>query len=230
MIVCLAITLARRLPTETITSTASYGEVLHSVVALFMTEPVLRRRAAFGALAFGAFSVFWTTVAFVLAGPPYHYSESVIGLFGLVGAAGAICANVAGRLADRGHVAKLTSVFALLLVASFGVLYLGRHDLWAMILGIVLLDVGTQGMQVTNQSVIYRLAPSARSRVNSAYMVVYFLGGAIGSAVAGRVYAASGWVGVCIAGASIGAAASVLVAVSARPAARPPREVAGIDE
>jgi predicted MFS family arabinose efflux permease len=150
----------------------------------------------------------------VLAGPPYHYNETVIGLFGLVGAAGAIFANVAGRLADRGHVAHLTSACALLLLVSFGVLYVGRHALWAMILGIVLLDVGTQGMQVTNQSVIYRLAPEARSRVNSAYMVVYFIGGAVGSAGAGGVYASAKWAGVCIVGAGIGALALLLVVTS----------------
>jgi predicted MFS family arabinose efflux permease len=214
LIVLLAIVLSRRLPDEVRPSTHSYGGLLRSVVALFLGEPTLRRRALFGALAFAAFSVFWTTVAFVLAGPPYHYNETIIGLFGLVGAAGAIFANVAGRLADRGHIAHLTSACALLLLSSFGVLYIGRHALWAMILGIVLLDVGTQGMQVTNQSVIYRLAPEARSRVTSAYMVVYFAGGAVGSAVAGGVYASAKWAGVCIVGAAIGAVALLLVALT----------------
>jgi predicted MFS family arabinose efflux permease len=220
MIVVLAVVLAGRLPRETVSFPPSYRAVLRSVVVMFATEPLLRKRATLGALAFGAFSVFWTTVAFVLAGPPYHYSESVIGLFGLVGAAGAICANVAGRLADRGYVSQLTSVFSLLVMASFGALYLGRHDLWAMILGIVLLDVGVQGMQVTNQSVIYRLAPDARSRVNSAYMVVYFIGGAIGSALAGRVYAANGWTGVSITGAAIGGITALLVVFWSRSASR----------
>jgi predicted MFS family arabinose efflux permease len=216
LIVLLAIVLSRRLPDEIrpTTHSHSYAGLLRSVVELFVGERMLRQRALFGALAFAAFSVFWTTVAFVLAGPPYHYNETVIGLFGLVGAAGAIFANVAGRLADRGHVGHLTSACALLLLVSFGVLYLGRHALWAMILGIVLLDVGTQGMQVTNQSVIYRLAPEARSRVTSAYMVVYFIGGAAGSAIAGGVYASAKWAGVCILGAGIGALALLLVVAS----------------
>jgi predicted MFS family arabinose efflux permease len=214
LIVVLAIVLFRRLPDEVRPATHSYPALLRSVLALFLGERALRERALFGALAFAAFSVFWTTVAFVLAGPPYHYNETVIGLFGLVGAAGAIFANVAGRLADRGRVAHLTTVCAFLLLASFGVLYIGQHALWAMIFGIVLLDVGTQGMQVTNQSVIYRLAPEARSRVNSAYMVVYFIGGAVGSAVAGGVYASEKWAGVCGLGAGIGALALLLVIAS----------------
>src|SRR5487761_1919967 len=204
-VVILAIVLAIRLPNEELRTRPTYPAVLKSVAALFFREPVLRRRAVFGALAFGAFSVFWTTVAFVLAGPPYHYSSAIIGLFGLIGAAGAVCANVAGRLADKDRVRQLTASFAALTLLSFYLLYLGRHALWAMILGIILLDVGVQGMQVTNQSVIYELAPQARSRVTSSYMVVYFAGGAIGSAVAGHIYARAGWTGICILGGAIGA-------------------------
>jgi len=214
LVVVLAIVLSRRLPKEIRPVTHSYPDLLRSVVALFRGEPVLRQRALYAALAFAAFSVFWTTVAFVLAGPPYHYSETVIGLFGIVGAAGAICANVAGRLADRGYATPLTTTFAALILVSFGLLYIGRDALWAMILGIVLLDVGTQGMAVTNQSIIYRLVPDARSRVNSAYMVVNFSGGAIGSAVAGSVYATAKWGGVCVVGAGIGALTLLLVVAS----------------
>jgi predicted MFS family arabinose efflux permease len=205
-VVVLALVLAKTLPHEEAVQGGSYRGLLMSVARLFFAEPVLRRRAVFGALAFGAFSVFWTTVAFVLSGKPYHYSSTVIGLFGLVGAAGAICANVAGRLADKNRVRQLTATFALLTLSSFGLLYVGRHSLWAMILGIVILDIGVQGMQVTNQSVIYALEPEARSRITSSYMVVYFIGGAIGSAVAGHFYASYGWAGICLLGAGIGTA------------------------
>jgi predicted MFS family arabinose efflux permease len=214
LVVVLAVVLSRWLPQETRPATHSYPDLLRSVVALFRGERVLRQRALYAALAFAAFSVFWTTVAFVLAGPPYHYSETIIGLFGLVGAAGAICANVAGRLADRGYVTQLTTSFAALILLSFGVLYEGRHALWAMIIGIVVLDVGTQGMAVTNQSIIYRLTPDAGSRVNSAYMVVNFSGGAVGSAVAGTVYATAKWAGVCALGGGIGAITLLVVIIS----------------
>ncbi len=121
-------------------------------------------------------------MAFVLAGAPYHYGDLTIGLFGLVGAAGALCANVAGRWADRGWSTTTTLAFALCVGVSFLPLWLGGHDLLWLIAGILVLDVGVQGLQVTNQSLIYRLAPDSRSRVNSAYMVCYFAGGAIGSA------------------------------------------------
>jgi predicted MFS family arabinose efflux permease len=214
--VVLALVLARVLPRETERPRIGYGTLLRSTATLFATEPVLRRRALFGALGFAAFSVFWTTMAFVLARAPYHYGDLTIGLFGLIGAAGALCATFAGRWADRGLTGRTTLIFTLLVAASFVALWWGGHDLTMMIVGILVLDVGVQGLQVTNQSVIYRLAPGARSRVNSAYMVCYFAGGALGSAVGSAVYDRWGWGGVCVLGAGIGAAALALAVVDGR--------------
>jgi predicted MFS family arabinose efflux permease len=213
LVLLLAIVLGWQLPDEPFRPKASYGGLLASVLRLFGTSRTLRQRGLYAALSFGAFSVFWTTMAFVLAGPPFRYGETVIGLFGLVGAAGAICANVSGRIADHGMTRRLTLLYALLLLASFGLLYLGRNSLTWMIVGIVVLDLGAQGLHVTNQHVIYGLAPTARSRVNAAYMVCYFVGGALGSAIAGVVYGQWHWAGVCALGAAIGAMAIVSAAL-----------------
>lgn len=218
LVLATAAALARRLPPEGERPRLGYGSLLRSTAALFAAEPLLRRRALYGALAFAAFSAFWTTSAFVLAGPPYRYGDTVIGLFGLVGAAGALCASAAGRLADRGLARWSTVGFAALVAASFALLWPGRHGLGWMIAGIVVLDIGAQGLQVTNQSLIYRLAPDARSRVNASYMVCYFAGGAAGSAVAGALYDAGGWAAVCWLGAGLGAAAmAAWVLDTARP-------------
>ena len=188
----------------------SYPEVLKSTLRLLRQERLLRQRALLGALSFGSFSVFWTTMAFLLSSPPYHYSPTTIGLFGLIGAAGAICASIAGRLADRGHAPASTIAFASLLLISFLVMWVGRSSLQALIVGIVALDLGAQGLQVTNQSIIYSLAPSAQSRSNSAYMVFFFIGGAIGSLLAGLFYDKGGWTAVCSLGALAGAGATAL--------------------
>jgi predicted MFS family arabinose efflux permease len=212
MTVVLAVVLFRRLPGEVERPRIGYGTLLRSAARLFATESLLRRRALFGALGFAAFSVFWTTMAFLLAGAPYHYDDLTIGLFGLVGASGALIANVAGRWSDRGWTRTTTLVFAGLVLVSFLPLWWGRHNLTMLIVGIVLLDVGVQGLQVTNQSLIYRLAPDARSRVNSAYMVCYFAGGAIGSAVGSSIYESQHWAGVCVLGAVIGLVATLAAA------------------
>jgi predicted MFS family arabinose efflux permease len=209
----LAVVLARRLPGEQQRPRIGYGTLLRSAARLLVTESLLRRRAFFGALGFAAFSVFWTTMAFLLAGSPYHYGDLTIGLFGLVGAGGALIANVAGRWADRGWTRTTTLVFAGLVAVSFLPLWWGRHSLAMLIVGILLMDVGVQGLQVTNQSLIYRLAPDSRSRVNSAYMVCYFAGGALGSALGSSVYERHHWAGVCLLGGAIGIVATVAAVV-----------------
>jgi predicted MFS family arabinose efflux permease len=128
----------------------------------------------------------------------------VIGLFGLVGAGGILAANLAGKLADSDRSASATLVAGVLLIGSFGLLWFGHSSLAFLIVGILVLDVGTQGMQITNQAIIYALRPDARSRINSAYMVCYFIGGAVGSVTAGVLYSARGWSGVCLLGALFG--------------------------
>ncbi len=189
---------------------------------------MLRRRAWHGACAFAAFSVLWTTIAFLLSGSPYHYSNAVIGLFGLVGAGGIVAANLAGKLADSARVPATTISAGVLLAGSFALLWAGRTSLAALIIGIVVLDMGTQGMQITNQAVIYALRPDARSRINSAYMVCYFVGGAVGSLAAGTLYASHGWAGVCLLGVGFGV---LTLSVSAAGALRrPARERAGAAE
>jgi predicted MFS family arabinose efflux permease len=205
LMVFFAVILWRALPDEGPRPRRSYGHLVGSSLRLLVDEPVLRRRAWHGACAFACFSVLWTTLAFLLSGAPYHYSNAVIGLFGLVGAAGVLAANLAGKLADADRAKASTIVAGVLLVGSFGLLWFGRTSLAALLIGILVLDVGTQGMQITNQTIIYALRPDARSRINSAYMVCYFVGGAVGSIAAGSVYASGGWSAVCVLGGGLGA-------------------------
>jgi predicted MFS family arabinose efflux permease len=194
----------------------SYPRLLGSVLRVARAEPVLRRRALFGVLSFGAFSVLWTTLAFLLSGPPYGYGEGTIGLFGLVGAAGALTASVVGRFTDRGWSRRLTGVSALLLLAGYVLLWMGGTSLAALLAGVLVLDVGSNGVHITNQSEIYRLQPEARSRVNAFYMTSCFVGAAAGSAVAAFVYERWSWDGVCVLGVAIGLAALALWAFGAR--------------
>jgi predicted MFS family arabinose efflux permease len=181
------------LPTVRQGAALGYPSLLRSVLSLAREEPLLRLRSAYGAMSFGAFSVLWTSMAFLLAGHPYDYGPATIGLFGLVGAAGAAMASIAGRLADRGHAPVVTATTIVVLVVSWLPIVLGRHHIGWLIVGILLLDIGAQGLHITNQSEIYKLRPDARSRVTSAYMTVYFAGGAVGSAASAAAWDAAGW-------------------------------------
>jgi len=203
LMVVVALTLRLVLPRGRPSRRVTYMALLRSTVALVREEPVLRRRSLLGSLGFAAFSAVWTTLAFLLSGEPYHFGLTIIGLFGLVGAAGAVCASVAGRLADHGWARPATAVFAALVGAAFLLMIPGRSLLLPLVAGVVLLDIGVQGIQVTNQTVVYQLRGDARSRLTSVYMTAYFVGGAAGSACAAAIYAAWGWLGCCFLGIAI---------------------------
>jgi predicted MFS family arabinose efflux permease len=210
MMLVLAAVLHRALPRVPPTAALRYDEVLRSVLRLVRTEPVLRQRMLLGALAFGCFSVLWTSLSFLLSAAPFHDSNTVIGLFGLAGVAGASAATIVGRLADRGHGALATTLTSLLMAVSFGLLYLFRHSTIGLIVAIVVLDLGVQGVHITNQHAIYALSPDARSRLTTAYMVAYFAGGAVLSAVTSALYSSAGWGGVCVIGGATGLATLVV--------------------
>jgi predicted MFS family arabinose efflux permease len=154
----------------------SYAELQRSLSTLVKTEPVLREAAFVGAMLFATFSAFWATLVFLLANPPYHYGSQVAGLFGLVGVVGAAAAPIAGRMADKRDRRANLRIAIAVVIAAFGMLLLWPHKLWALVVGVILLDAGVQSGQVTNQSRIYSLTPEAHNRLNTVYMVTYFAG------------------------------------------------------
>lgn len=202
--------LARALPKDERDIPLAYGSLMKSLLTLIRENPSLRLRSLCGALAFACFSVLWTGLTFLLSQPPYNFSESKIGAFGLAGAAGTLAASYAGRMADRGHGNLATGLFSASILVSFAFIFAGAHSLVALVVGILLLDIGVQGLHISNQGVIYALAHDARSRVTTVYLTSYFIGGALGSSMASISYARYGWSGVCLAGA---ATASLLIAV-----------------
>ncbi len=218
IMVALAAVVWRALPDAPPTERVPYVRALGSVLSLIRAEPVLRERMLIGSLGFAGFSVLWTPIAFLLSGAPYHYGEAVIGLFGLAGAAGAIAAPVAGRVADRGHSRLGSTAFLTCILLSWGLLALGRSSLPALIAGIVVLDLGIQGAHISNQTVIYGLNAEARSRLTTAYMVSVFLGGLGGSVLSATVFGWDGWSGVCWLGAAVALAALATWALTQRTA------------
>ncbi|WP_372439782.1 MFS transporter [Burkholderia plantarii] len=203
----LAWPLARRLPATPATARRSYGQLLASMLALLREERVLRVRGLLALLMFAALNVFWSALVLPLSAPPFGFSHAAIGAFGLAGAAGALAASRAGRWADRGF-ADRTSAFALaLLTLAWAPLALLHGSLGALLVGIVLLDVGAQLLHVTNQSLIFRARPDAPSRLIGVYMLFYAAGSGLGAIAATATYARAGWTGVCVLGAAISAAA-----------------------
>ncbi|GAA3594907.1 MFS transporter [Gibbsiella greigii] len=200
LMILMALLLWRALPRYKQHTGLNYLQLLKSIFTLFSGTPLLRTRALLGALSFANFSVLWTSIAFLLAAPPFNYSEGAIGLFGLAGAAGALAASRAGHLADKGKARLTTSVGLALLLLSWLPIALAKQSLWALIVGIVILDLAVQAVHVTNQSVIYRIMPEARNRLTAGYMTSYFIGGALGSLLSASAYQHAGWYGVSAVG------------------------------
>jgi predicted MFS family arabinose efflux permease len=197
----LAIVLRYALPYDRPEPGLRYGELVRSIADLARTQPMLREAAIIGGMLFGAFSSFWATLVFFLGTPPYHYGARVAGLFGVVGAVGVLFAPWAGRLADRKGPAFTVTLGILISIGSYVVFDVAGYSLWGLAAGVILLDLGVQGGHVANQTRIYALVPEARSRLNTVYMVTFFLGGALGSALGAYGWTHWRWNGVCAAGA-----------------------------
>jgi predicted MFS family arabinose efflux permease len=213
----LAVVLRRALPVvQPPSGKIGYGSLLRSVGTLVREEPTLRLRMAFGFLSMASFSGLWTSIAFLLSGPPYGYTEAIIGLFSLAGLAGAGMAAIAGRVADAGHQLAGTRIAALAALGGWGLLALGDRSLAALLAGIVVFDLGVQATQILNQSVIFRLRPEARSRLNTAYMSAYFAGAVSGSAGASFAWEQGGWGAVTGAGAAVAALGFLLTWVRSK--------------
>jgi predicted MFS family arabinose efflux permease len=197
----LAATLRFCLPRSRPEKTLAYPALLRSLWPIARQEPVLREAALVGAAGFGAFSVFWTTLVFWLEGPAFGLGSQAAGLFGLFGVAGALAASLGGRLTDR-YSRKAISAAALVLgLLSFGLLAIAGRSLVGLGAGVVLLDLGVQLNHVANLARVHALAPEARSRLNTLYMVTYFFGGAAGTGLGAWAWSRHGWPGVCAAGA-----------------------------
>lgn len=212
----MTVLLAWRLPRVQPSVRLSYPRLLRSLLDLFLAHRVLRRGALVQALLFGAFSAFWSVLALKLEAPPLQLGSSVAGLFGVIGAAGALMAPMAGRLADRQGPGFLVVLGALAVGLAFVPMLLWQNSVAALVVGVLVMDVGAQASMVSNQTRIYALDAAARSRLNTVYMTVMFAGGAAGSALGARAWAEWGWTGICVLGVSMGLAAAAVELLARR--------------
>ncbi|WP_169708693.1 MFS transporter [Trinickia terrae] len=199
-LIVLAVVIVMRLPSSKPTSTLPYGKLLGSMWHLVVELHGLRAASLTGAAIFAAFSLFWSVLTLLLAEAPFHMGPQAAGLFGIVGAAGALAAPLAGRFADKRGPRAIISLSIGLVAVAFVIFGLSGASIAGLIAGVIVLDIGVQAAQISNQSRIYALKPEARSRVNTVFMVCYFIGGATGSAVGAVAWRNFGWTGVCLAG------------------------------
>lgn len=200
----IALPLWKRLPRLNVQPVSMrYPHLLTSMLKLLRQEKVLQVRGVLALLMFAAFNIFWSALVLPLSKPPYSFSHTIIGSFGLVGVVGALAAARAGKWADRGYAQRTSLAALVILLIAWGPLSLMAYSLWALVIGIVLLDLGGQALHVTNQSMIFRTRPEAHSRLVGLYMLFYAIGSGLGAISTTATYAYAGWLGVCALGAGV---------------------------
>jgi predicted MFS family arabinose efflux permease len=193
----LAVTLRLTLQPSPPALSIRWTELMRSVLGLAREHAMLREAALLACLLFMSFSALWTTLVFLISSPPYHYGTTAAGLFGLLGALSASAAPVVGRMSDRYGADRPILVAIVSTLAGYVVLLFFGRMLAGILAGIALIDVGVQSGHVANQSRIYSLVPTARSRINTFYMVAFFLGGSLGSFLGPLGFNLAGWAGFC---------------------------------
>jgi predicted MFS family arabinose efflux permease len=212
LLALLVSTLAFRLVERRPVQTTTYPELIASLWHLIVSEPVLRHRSISAAIVMVAFNFFWTTIAYVLGSAPLLLGQTGIAIFALVGAGGAIITPMVGRWSDRGLGKRVTAIAHLVMMAGFGVAALSGLSTsipsYLMLVGLgisaLMLDMGVLGDQTVGRYMINQLKPEARGRLNGIFVGVFFIGGAIGSALSSMFWAMGGWGAICIGGAAFG--------------------------
>lgn len=187
----------------------SYGSLLKSILHYFKTEPSLRLASLRGALAFAGLSAFWTTLVFLME-DNFGYGSTISGLFGLLGIAGALGATVVGKLNDKINKDKIIIFSAVLLIVSWVIFLVSGNSIFGLVVGVILIDLGLQALHITNQNIIFAKNPEGRNRINTVYMVSFFIGGGLGTILGALAWQHYQWVGVS----TLGIVLSALILVS----------------
>jgi predicted MFS family arabinose efflux permease len=221
LIALVTVILLFRAPRHRPAAQLRYVNLVASMWTLLRDEPVLQRRALTAGLCFASFSFYWTVIALRLATAPFQLSADGIALFAFAGCGGTIIAPIAGRLGDRGwtsgatvilHLGILLAIMLAWLVGAPGIAstFCAAHPqlaLAVMMVAAVILDIGVIGDQTLGRRAINMIRPEARGRLNGLFTGGFFIGGAVGSALAGLAWAWGGWQATSACGLATGLAA-----------------------
>lgn len=188
----------------------TYGKLMQSVWHLAKTQPVLRLASFRGAMAFGSMCALFTTLVFHMEKPPFNAGSSIVGSFGLAGAVGALAAAKVGKLQNFLSLNKIITYSLIVLLGSWAFTYFGGETYFGLILGVILVDLGVQSSHIMNQTNYFLIKSDAVNRLNTVYMVAYFIGGSLGTWSASVAWQYAEWSGVCAVGATMGLLALIV--------------------
>ncbi len=201
-----ALVLVFKLPSLTSDFKGSYAKLMQSLWKYFKAEPSVRLAALRGGLGFAGFSAFWTTLVFLME-DNFNYGSGIAGMFGILGIGGALAATWAGKLSDKMNKNRLITIATLVMVLAWGVFEFSGNSIIGLVIGVIFIDMGLQSLHITNQNIIFSKNPEARNRINTIYMVGYFIGGALGTTTGAYAWQWFKWSGV----ASLGLIYTILI-------------------
>lgn len=190
-----ALVLVFKLPSLTSDFKGSYAKLMQSLWKYFKAEPSVRLAALRGGLGFAGFSAFWTTLVFLME-DNFNYGSGIAGMFGILGIGGALAATWAGKLSDKMNKNRLITIATLVMVLAWGVFEFSGNSIIGLVIGVIFIDMGLQSLHITNQNIIFSKNPEARNRINTIYMVGYFIGGALGTTTGAYAWQWFQWSGV----------------------------------
>lgn len=195
---CLLVVIQRTFPNNKPVFQGSYSQLIGSLFTLIKEQPLLREATLINMFSFAQFGAFWTTMVLLLSADPFSFNSATIGLFGIIGASGALAAPLVGRLGDKGGSRVAVGYGCLLIALSFVIFYFSITNIIGIALGIVFIDIGLQGIHISNQTRVYAILPEARNRMNTVFMSFSFLGTAAGSAYGLLLWKLGGWQAVTL--------------------------------
>lgn len=201
-----ALVLVFKLPSLTSDFKGSYVKLMQSLWKYFKAEPSVRLAALRGGLGFAGFSAFWTTLVFLME-DNFNYGSGIAGMFGILGIGGTLAATWAGKLSDKMNKNRLITIATLVMVLAWGVFEFSGNSIIGLVIGVIFIDMGLQSLHITNQNIIFSKNPEARNRINTIYMVGYFIGGALGTTTGAYAWQWFQWSGV----ASLGLMYTILI-------------------
>lgn len=200
----------RTMPVMRPSFSGSYAQLMRSVFSIYTSHPAIRIYSLRGGLAFGSMMCIWSCMAFHLAQAPFHAGSEQVGMLGLCGMAGAVAASGVGKYIPRLGIHRFCLIGTTLQFIAWTISIYFGYSYMGLIAAIILVDIGAQCHQLSNQSGCLQLVPKATNRANTIFMTHLFIGGSLGTLCAGIAWNHAGWTGVCLTG-FIFAAASLMV-------------------
>ena len=214
MIVCLILTL-KIMPQIDSNYVGTYRGLMKSVFHIVASNARIRLYAIRAAFSFGSMMAIWSCLAFRLAQAPFFSGSEMVGTLGMCGIAGALAASGLGKLVNQWGIRKLSLYGACLQLVAWTTAYLFGDTYMGLIVAIILVDIGLQCLQLSNQSGCIQEMPEASNRANTIFMTTYFIGGSFGTYCAGLAWTHEGWMGVCAVGAVL-AAISISITICSK--------------